>query len=160
MKGKIGPALVHLIESSSPDQEERMIAVAAFLKNPQYSGSLRFFQVEKKSAITYLNADPLIDQNNGHVGYQMGFAVGNSIVYEQCEDHHARHLLRVDFPESLAQAAVGKRLCDLVQGIDRMKDIWTPNIEVRSALTIKGATHLVFPVPSIAEADYRGKGMG
>ena len=159
MRGKIGPALVHLIEASSPDPEQRITAAAAFLENPQYSGSLRFFNAEMKAAITYLNADPLVDQNVGHVGYQLGFAVKDSIVYEQCEDHRTRHLLRVDFPETVAQAAIGKRLGDLIEGIKRMDGIWTADIQVQSLITIKGATHLVIPVPSIAEKDYQGRGM-
>lgn len=159
MRWKIGPALVHLIEAYSPDAEERMTAAAAFLDNPQYSGGVRFFKRNMKASITYLNADPLVDQNAGHVGYQLGFAIKDSIVYEQCEDHRARHLLRVDFPETVAQAAIGKRLCDLIEGIERMDGIWSADSHVQSVITIKGATHLVIPVPSIAEKDYQGRGM-
>lgn len=154
MRGRFGPALLKVVEASSDDPVERAIHMRRFLKNPQYAG-----EVDLKRAdcdLLYLNADPLVDVNAGHVGYQIGLLVKDTVFYEQVEDHRSRHLIRTDLPETVLQGAVGRRLGDIVSGIDRMTGVWDPDERITGIETIKGSSHMVVRVPSWSIDHYLG----
>ena len=155
MKGRYGPALLHIIENTTQDPIERCTLMRRFVKNPQYAGETQLKRTE--SAMLYLNADPLVDVNNGQVGYQIGLLVTNTVFYEQVGDYHERHLIRADLPEAVLLGAVGRKLGDIASGIDKMKGIWDAEAVITGVETIKGASHLAIAVPSWPIDTYLGE---
>lgn len=155
MRGHYGPALLRIVEASSDDPVERANHMRRFLKNPQYAGEVDLKKTE--CDFLYLNADPLVDVNMGHVGYQIGLLVTNTVFYEQVEDRWSRHLIRAEFPETVLQGTVGRRLGDVVEGLERMKGIWDPEQRITGIETVKGASHMIVPVPSWSINHYLGE---
>ena len=154
MKGRFGPALLKVVEAASDDPVERTNHMRRFLKNPQYAG-----EVNLKSApcdFLYLNADPLVDVDMGHVGYQIGLLVKDTVFYEQVDDHSSRHLIRSEFPEAVLQGAIGRSLGDIVSGLERMTGVWDPDERITGIATIKGSSHMVVRVPSWSINHYLG----
>lgn len=155
MKGRFGPALLKIIEAGSDDPVERANHMRRFLKNPQYAGEVDLRNAE--CDFLYLNADTLVDIDTGdNAGYQIGLLVKDTVFYEQVDDHSSRHLIRAEFPEAVLQGATGRRLGDIVSGIDRMTGVWDPDERITGIATIKGASHMVMRVPSWSINHYLG----
>ena len=127
-----------------------------FLRNPQHIGETGL--KAGSGEILYLNADPLVDVDNGHIGYQVGLLVKNTFFYEQSDHWRSRHLIKVSLPESILQAIVGRKLSSVIEGIKKMKGIWDEESTITGIETIKGSHYMAVPVPSWPIDNYLGEG--
>jgi len=159
MTGRYGPALLRMIEASTDDPVERSLRMRRFLKNPQYAGQVDLESVVESAdcGMLCVNADPLIDENGAHVGYQVGLLVKDTLFYEQVEPRRSRHLIRAIAPQAALQGAVGKRLGDIVDDVSLMTGVWNPEERITGIETVKGQSHLIVPVPTWPIDHYIGE---
>ena len=154
MKGRFGPALLKVVEASSDDPVERANHMRRFLKNPHHDGKQ---EIGKPGLpFLFLNADALDDAYFGGSPYQICLCIADTIFYEQVDELRSRHLIRTDLPEAVMLGAVGRRLGDIVSGIDRMTGVWDPDERITGIETIKGSSHMIVRVPSWSINHYLG----
>ena len=156
MKGRYGPALLKIINTSSACIIERTNLMRRFIRNPQNIGDAELKQ--NNPNMLHFDAMPLVDEDVGHVGYHIGFNLPNALFYEQANSTTAKHLMKADLPETVLQALVGRRLIDFVTGIEKMEGVWDGGSTITGIERSGDNSYMVVPVPSWPIDHYLGDG--